>query len=228
MWLHFTFVCRLLFMNHTNNFFCAVFIPNLWNIVNLNLKVAQFALMYTDLHKDEWVLCVQRNHSPHLFIEGWKLNKKNKKKSRFPQWLGSVAIIQRRDYYYHYFIFYYYYWLGGGLCLCLCIFLYWWIDKGISPKCLFLHLTQHFLHVSEKPYFHESVYKRIRFIVPAEYSPELKYIFIMYFIEVGFTENADKKVSIDNIRIEYKWWGKIRNIQRAPNDASSWIHGKHF
>ena len=102
------------------------------------------------------------------------------------------------------FYFFYYYWLGGGLCLCLCIFLYRWIDKGISPKCLFLHLTQHFLHVSEKPYFHESVYKRIRFIVPAEYSPELKYIFIMYFIEVGFTENADKKVSIDNIRIEYK------------------------
>ena len=102
------------------------------------------------------------------------------------------------------FYFFYYYWLGGGLCLCLCIFLYWWIDKGISPKCLFLHLTQHFLHVSEKPYFHESVYKRIRFIVPAEYSPELKYIFIMYFIKVGFTENADKKVSIDNIRIEYK------------------------
>ena len=162
-------------------------------------------------------------HDVHWFTQGWMSSlcptksqstpiyrgmeieqKKNIKKSRFPQWLGSVAIIQRRDYYYHYFIFYYYYWLGGGLCLCLCIFLYWWIDKGISPKCLFLHLTQHFLHVSEKPYFHESVYKRIRFIVPAEYSPELKYIFIMYFIEVGFTENADKKVSIDNIRIEYK------------------------
>ena len=204
MWLRFTFVCRLLFMNHTNNFFCAVFIPNLWNIVNLNLKVAQFALMYTDLHKDEWVLCVQRNHSPHLFIEGWKLNKKKHKKITF----SSVARFCRNHtkawLLLSLFYFFYYYWLGGGLCLCLCIFLYRWIDKGISPKCLFLHLTQHFLHVSEKPYFHVSVYKRIRFIVPAEYSPELKYIFIMYFIEVGFTENADKKVSIDNIRIEYK------------------------
>lgn len=129
MWLRFTFVCRLLFMNHTNNFFCAVFIPNLWNIVNLNLKVAQFALMYTDLHKDEWVLCVQRNHSPHLFIEGWKLNKKNIKKSRFPQWLGSVAIIQRRDYYYHYFIFFIIIGWEGG-CVCVCVFFF--IDELIK------------------------------------------------------------------------------------------------
>ena len=50
-------------------------------------------------------MCPTKSQSTPIYIEGWKLNKKNIKKSRFPQWLGSVAIIQRRDYCYHYFIF---------------------------------------------------------------------------------------------------------------------------
>ena len=51
-------------------------------------------------------MCPTKSQSTPIYIEGWKLNKKNIKKSRFPQWLGSVAIIQRRDYCCHYFIFF--------------------------------------------------------------------------------------------------------------------------
>jgi len=211
MWLRFTFACRLLFMNHTNNFFFAQFSFLICEILSTWISRLHSLLwcivIYTRKNKF-YKISVPRNHSPLLFIRGWQLNKNKKQKKNHvflsgyvlsQSYKGVIIIII--------ILLFFYYWLGwgGGGCFNrLHIFLSWWIDKGISPKCLLLHITQHFLHVSEKPPFQDSVYKRIQFIVPSKCSSELKHRFIMYSIQVGFTENADKNISIDNIRIEYK------------------------
>ena len=50
-------------------------------------------------------MCPTKSQSTPIYRRMEMEQKKNIKKSRFPQWLGSVTIIQRRDYYYHYLIF---------------------------------------------------------------------------------------------------------------------------
>ena len=60
-------------------------------------------------------MCPTKSQSTPIY-RGMEIEttKKNIKKSRFPQWLGSVAIIQRRYYYYHYFIFFLLLLVGRG------------------------------------------------------------------------------------------------------------------
>ena len=74
-------------------------------------------------------MCPTKSQSTPIY-RGMEIEqKKNIKKSRFPQWLGSVAIIQRRDYCYHYFIFFIIIGWEGG-CVCVCVFFF--IDELIK------------------------------------------------------------------------------------------------
>ena len=130
-------------------------------------------------------------------IDDYEVRKLSYCLTRFRQWLDSVVIIHRRDYYDYYVIF----WAGGGGCfnhlyICLC----WWIDKGISPKCFLLNSKTTFnftreWEVKTYPLQEISAFKRIQFIVPAKYSLELKRRFIICSTQLGFTENTDKKKS---------------------------------
>lgn len=64
--------------------------------------------------------------------------KKQKKKSRFPQWLGSVAIIQRRDYYHHYSVIIFLLLVGGGggiLTVCIVFFVDELIKGSLQNFC---------------------------------------------------------------------------------------------